>query len=581
MNNNNLEHDLTASFVGGHKNLRDADMGDALIACSCDFGHVDTPSPDTHKVACVRTTTLLGIEAMPVEIEAHIAPGLKRFAVVGLPDGVLKESKDRIRCAINNSGFDFPDQEVVVSLTPAELPKIGAGLELGVALAILAADGQIPKQAFEGRIVIGELSLDGGVKSVKGAFASVCYARDCNMRELIMPAKDAPISSIVKGVRVIGVFSLCETVAYLKGQRDLTPIFTTDIDTISNSNAFFGNACYGDTSLGFDEVVGQHTAKRALEIAAAGAHNVLMSGPPGAGKSMLASRLSSILPALSSDEVIEVTKIHSLNVFSHSYDFNNTQLDEASCNSLWMLKRPFRAPHHTISSAGLIGGGSVAKPGEISLAHKGVLFLDELTEFKRDVLECLRQPLESKTVRVSRARFSICFPADFMLVAAMNPCPCGLYGDGTGRCKCTPADLRRYRARLSSPLLDRIDLHIWVPAVNSLDILQKERFKTQQNAHENDILTRVVNARKIQHTRFNSHTKTNTSMTSKELIEYCQLSSAALKLLSDACQRYKLSARAYTRVLKVARTIADIDGVKDIDVSHVAEAVSYREINTR
>lgn len=527
----------------------------------------DVPLPDTHKVACVRTTTLWGIEAVPVSIEAHIAPGLKRFVVVGLPDGVLKESKDRIRCAISNSGFEFPDQEVVVSLTPAELPKVGAGLELGVALAILAADGQIPNNSFDGRLILGELSLDGGIKGVKGAFASVCYARDCGIEELIMPAQDAAVASIVEGVRVIGVFSLAETVAFLRGHKELLPIFTTNVDAQPRDTD-----C---NSIGFDDVVGQHTVKRALQIAAAGGHNVLMTGPPGAGKSMLASRLASILPLLSSEEVIDVTKIYSLDVHGSVRGgvSSDSGLLSARQSSRWILDRPFRAPHHTISSVGLIGGGPTAKPGEISLAHRGVLFLDELPEFRREVLECLRQPLESKWVRVSRARFSVCFPADFMLVAAMNPCPCGLYGDGTGRCRCTPADLRRYRNKLSSPLLDRIDLHVWVPAVRSSDILQGERTNMHSAMRES-----VAKARAIQKERFCNAIRTNTSMTSRELVEYCQLSQVALKLLSDACERYKLSARAYTRILKVSRTIADLDGANDIDMPHVAEAISYREV---
>lgn len=514
-----------------------------------------------------KSAALLGIEAVGVDIETQISSSLRRFALVGLPDGVLREAKDRVRCAIENSGFAFPYEEVVVSLAPASLPKCGSGFDLAIALSVLAATGQVDPAALRHRVFLGELALDGSVKEVPGTLAVASFAGKLKGGELFVARSSAGVAALIEGVNVIGVRSLLEVVSFLNNKLELASAPPLD-----------SKAMLGETStMGFGDVIGQHAAKRAVEVAAAGGHNILFIGPPGAGKSMLARRMLSIIPPMSKEEMLEVTKIYAaLSVLGAEQ-----KVSAAGTAPAIISQRPFRAPHHTTSTAGLIGGGTVPLPGEVSLAHNGVLFLDEFMELRRDALESLREPLETKQIVISRAKMRVRFPADFILVAAANPCPCGKRGSNGGQlpsggggnngCQCPPNVLRRYYARLSGPMLDRIDLSIWVPPV-PVEALNAEL--PQDPTQE--MRQRVEESRKRQQERLGSEGALNAKMETKEVKRCCALNSQCLKVLEAAAKKFDFSARGYTRVLKVARTIADLEDRADIECSHLSEALSYR-----
>ncbi len=516
--------------------------------------------PQERCSAKVLSATCFGLDVVPVEVEAQIFSALRRFALVGLPDGVLRESKDRVRCAIENSGFGFPNSEVIVSLAPAALPKFGASFDLAVALSVLAADGQVKHAVLESVLVLGELSLDGSIKPVPGVLSICLQAKKNRITRVIIPALNAREASLIEGVAVYPVSHLTECVSFLNGHQTIEAVVPRALEEVSSQ---------GEQSLAaqqtFGDVVGQYAAKRAMQIVAAGGHNLLMVGPPGAGKSMLAMRLPSIMPPLTRDEAVEITRIYSTLIGRAAFrDYSGKE------HSSLIQQRPFRAPHHTISAAGLIGGGSEPLPGEISLSHRGVLFLDELPEFKRDALEALRQPLESGRVLISRSRFHVQFPSRFLLVAAMNPCPCGRRGTGYGDCKCSPLALQRYQMKISGPLLDRIDLQLSIAAVPVASLqapLQKD--PTAEMAF-------LVNkARSIQRQRFKKQ-KLNSQMSSAEIKTYCTLFPEAVSFLEKAASKLVMSARAYQRILKVSRTIADLEGQESISKEHIAEAVSYR-----
>ncbi len=502
-------------------------------------------------LAKVQSAHIIGIEPYAVDVEVDVSfRALPQFSIVGLPDTAVKESRDRIKAAFKNSGFPFPIKQIIVNLAPADLKKEGSSFDLPIAIGILAAEGHIPINKLKDFVIVGELSLEGKVRGIKGALCIVSKLKEEGDRKIIIPKANAFEAGVVPSVEVYPVDCLVDAVEFLRGEKKIEP-FRTEIKFEDNSKH------YEDLS----DVKGQFQAKRALEISAAGGHNILFIGPPGSGKSMLAKRLPGILPSMTLTEILETTKIYSV---------AGLISDEKGL----ITRRPFRSPHHSSSDVSLIGGGQIPKPGEVSLAHNGVLFLDELPEFKRNVLEVLRQPLEDGYVTVARSYATVQFPARFLLIAAMNPCSCGHYGDTVKPCTCTPAMIMRYRSRISGPLLDRIDLHIEVPRVNY------DELKDETSAESSEsIRQRVTEARNLQLKRFKEEgIFCNAQMKAKHLRKFCSLSEDCHRLLQSAMDKLGLSARAHARIIKVARTIADLDFSEKIKPQHIAEAIQFRSL---